>query len=96
MSLQAAKMSPPVEGTMPPVALAKRRWGAPMNQPIQNWQGRRVWLVGASSGIGLACAKALQEAGAHVHVSARDLGTLSEWAAACKTKACPLSLCHWT
>jgi NADP-dependent 3-hydroxy acid dehydrogenase YdfG len=63
-----------------------------MNQPIQNWQGRRVWLVGASSGIGLACAKAMQAAGAHVIVSARDLGTLSEWAAVCKTKGLPVAL----
>ena len=92
MSLHAAKMTPPVDGTMPPVAIAKRRWGAPMNQPIQNWQGRRVWLVGASSGIGLACAKAMQAAGAHVIVSARDLGTLSEWAAVCKTKGLPVAL----
>ena len=92
MSLQAAKMTPPADGTMPPVVLAKRRWGAPMNQPIQNWQGRRVWLVGASSGIGLACAKALQAAGAHVHVSARDLGTLSEWAAACRAEGLPVEL----
>ncbi len=92
MSLHAAKMTPPVDGTMPPVAIAKRRWGAPMNQPIQNWQGRRVWLVGASSGIGLACAKAMQAAGAHVIVSARDLGTLSEWAAVCKTKGLPVVL----
>jgi NADP-dependent 3-hydroxy acid dehydrogenase YdfG len=92
MSLHAAKMTPPVDGTMPPVAIAKRRWGAPMNQPIQNWQGRRVWLVGASSGIGLACAKAMQAAGAHVIVSARDLGTLSEWAEVCKTKGLPVAL----
>ena len=92
MSLQAAKMTPPADGTMPPVALAKRRWGAPMNPPLQNWQGRRVWLVGASSGIGLACAKALQAAGAHVHVSARDLGTLSEWAAACRAEGLPVEL----
>ena len=92
MSLHAAKMTPPVDGTMPPVAIAKRRWGAPMNQPIQNWQGRRVWLVGASRGIGLACAKAMQAAGAHVIVSARDLGTLSEWAAVCKTKGLPVAL----
>jgi NADP-dependent 3-hydroxy acid dehydrogenase YdfG len=63
-----------------------------MNQPIQNWQGRRVWLVGASSGIGLACAKAMQAVGAHVIVSARDLGTLSEWAAACKAKGLPVAL----
>ena len=92
MSLQAAKMTPPADSTAPLGASAKRRWGAPMNQPIQNWQGRRVWLVGASSGIGLACAKAMQAAGAHVIVSARDLGTLSEWAAVCKAKGLPVAL----
>jgi NADP-dependent 3-hydroxy acid dehydrogenase YdfG len=92
MSLQTAKMTPPVDSTIASRAPAKRRWGAPMNQPIQNWQGRRVWLVGASSGIGLACAKALQAAGAHVTVSARDLGTLSEWAAVCKTQGLPVEL----
>ena len=92
MSLQVAKMTPPVSSTTPPATPTKRRWGAPMNQPIQNWQGRRVWLVGASSGIGLACAKAMQAAGAHVIVSARDLGTLSEWAAGCKTQGLPVAL----
>jgi hypothetical protein len=28
----------------------------PFNPPITNWQGRSVWLIGASSGIGLATA----------------------------------------
>jgi NADP-dependent 3-hydroxy acid dehydrogenase YdfG len=49
-------------------------------------------LVGASSGIGLACAKALHAAGAQVIVSARDLGTLSEWAATCKSQGLPVEL----
>jgi len=57
-----------------------RRWGQPFNAPLQDWQGKRVWLVGASSGIGLACAQALQAAGAHVVISARELGALSDWA----------------
>ena len=81
MSLQAAKMAAPDTATLKPLAPLKRRWGAPLNAPMQDWRGRRVWLVGASSGIGLACAKALHAAGAHVIVSARDLGMLSEWAA---------------
>ena len=33
-----------------------------LNKGITDWQGRRVWLVGASTGIGLACAQALRTA----------------------------------
>jgi NADP-dependent 3-hydroxy acid dehydrogenase YdfG len=92
VSLQAAKIAAPDTATLKPLAPLKRRWGAPLNAPMQDWRGRRVWLVGASSGIGLACAKALHAAGAHVIVSARDLGTLSEWAASCKSEGLPLEL----
>lgn len=46
------------------------------NPPITDWQGRRVWLVGASSGIGLATASALHQRGARVTVSARNAEAL--------------------
>ena len=92
MSLQAAKIEAPKASTLSPPSPVKRKWGAPLNAPIQDWRGRRVWLVGASSGIGLACAKALHAAGAQVLVSARDLGTLSEWAATCKSQGLPVEL----
>lgn len=54
----------------------------PLNPPLNHWVGRRVWLVGASSGIGAACARALTRAGATVVVSARNEATL---AALCDT-----------
>jgi len=92
VSLQTAKIEVPKASTLTPSSPVRRRWGAPLNAPIQDWRGRRVWLVGASSGIGLACAKALHAAGAQVIVSARDLGTLSEWAATCKSQGLPVEL----
>lgn len=45
--------------------------GQPLNQPIRDWTDRRVWIVGASSGIGAALALALLAAGARVAISAR-------------------------
>ena len=47
-----------------------------LNPRITQWQGRSVWLIGASSGIGLATAKALHAAGARVTVSARKTDLL--------------------
>jgi len=44
----------------------------PFNTPIQSWAGRRVWVVGASQGIGEAVARALIEREARVALSARN------------------------
>ncbi len=55
------------------------RWFLPLNTPITDWQGRSVWLIGASSGIGLATAKALHAAGARVVVSARNADLLQQF-----------------
>ncbi len=51
-----------------------------LNPKITNWHGKRVWLVGASTGIGRATAIALHAAGATVIVSARSVATLAELA----------------
>lgn len=52
----------------------------PLNPRIQDWKGQRVWLIGASSGIGRATAAALHARGASVVVSARNLAALDDFA----------------
>jgi len=52
----------------------------PLNPKIAGWQGRRVWLVGASTGIGRATAVRLHAAGARVAVSARSALPLEAFA----------------
>ena len=47
-----------------------------MNPRISNWAGKRVWVIGASTGIGLATAQLLVELGARVAFSARSLDKL--------------------
>jgi short-subunit dehydrogenase len=43
-----------------------------LNPCMQNWHGKTVWLIGASTGIGRATASALHAQGARVIVSARN------------------------
>jgi NAD(P)-dependent dehydrogenase (short-subunit alcohol dehydrogenase family) len=52
----------------------------PLNPPMQDWQDRSVWVVGASSGIGRATAEALLQAGAKVAVSSRQEAPLQSLA----------------
>ncbi len=47
-----------------------------MNPKIKDWKGRRVWLVGASTGIGAAMAHELARRGARLALSARSADTL--------------------
>ncbi len=54
----------------------------PLNPRLASWEGRRVWLVGASTGIGRAVASALHGKGARVYVSARGEQALGEFASA--------------
>ena len=52
----------------------------PLNTRIEDWTGRVVWLVGASTGIGRATAELLHARGAKVVVSARKATTLEAFA----------------
>jgi len=50
-----------------------------LNPPLQDWRGKRVWIVGASTGIGHATAAALHGLGAQVIVSARKAQALDDF-----------------
>ncbi len=43
-----------------------------LNPRVRDWRGRRVWIVGASSGIGAAVARELFTRGARVALSVRS------------------------
>ncbi|WP_219116572.1 SDR family oxidoreductase [Janthinobacterium sp. UMAB-56] len=49
-----------------------------MNRKISSWAGKHVWIIGASSGIGAACATSLLEQGACVALSARHRASLEQ------------------
>jgi NAD(P)-dependent dehydrogenase (short-subunit alcohol dehydrogenase family) len=53
----------------------------PLNPPVRNWEGRVVWVVGGSSGIGHAVACDLARQGAKVVVSARNVQALDAFVA---------------
>lgn len=50
-----------------------------LNPAITDWHGKRVWLIGASSGIGRAVAESLHARGAQVIVSARQQVALDDF-----------------
>ena len=52
-----------------------------MNPRITDWRGKRVWVIGASTGIGRATAELLHGLGATVALSARRSGRLQAAAA---------------
>lgn len=50
----------------------------PLNPPFPSYAGRRVWVIGASYGIGAALARELMRRGARVALSARKRDLLEE------------------
>ncbi len=66
-----------------------------LNRPIRSWTGRRVWVIGASTGIGEALALQLIERGARVAVSARGgdaLRAMASRAPEGRVRALPLDV----
>ncbi len=64
-----------------------------LNHPIVDWSTQRVWLIGASSGIGAALAQQLHARGARVALSARRVQALEQQVAALgPARACALPL----
>ena len=52
----------------------------PLNPPIRQWTGYRIWIIGASSGIGAAVAKQLADKGARLAISGRRENELRQLA----------------
>jgi len=48
-----------------------------LNRPCVDWAGQRIWVIGASSGIGAALSRRLVELGARVAVSSRNGAALA-------------------
>lgn len=68
-----------------------------MNRPIRDWSGKRVWIVGASTGIGAALVRELASKGARVALSARSRDKLEALAqGAAGSLALPLDLTDTT
>jgi short-subunit dehydrogenase len=61
---QSATLAPLIRPQMPGLF-------APLNPPFADYRGRRVWVIGASYGIGAAIARELLDRGAKVALSAR-------------------------
>lgn len=47
-----------------------------LNMPVTSWAGQRIWIIGASSGIGAALAQQIMQQGAEVIISARRVDAL--------------------
>ncbi len=63
-----------------------------LNPKIRGWRGQRVWVIGASTGIGAAVARDLINAGARVALSARSRGRLDALAEGTDAIVAPLDI----
>jgi short-subunit dehydrogenase len=64
----------------------------PLNPPIASWTAQRVWIIGASTGIGASIARKLLAAGARVALSARKRAPLDAIAAGKDALVLPLDV----
>lgn len=67
--------------TKQPAAMPSRARGWTMNPRVRDWRGTRVWVIGASTGIGAETARLLLSRGARVALSARNAAALEGVAA---------------
>jgi short-subunit dehydrogenase len=66
---------------------------APLNPPLAGWTDRRVWVIGASYGIGAAIAREALARGARVTLSARKRDLLTQVAAGqVRARVAPLDI----
>jgi short-subunit dehydrogenase len=63
-----------------------------LNRSFRSWQGRRVWLIGASYGLGAALARELINQGARVALSARTRDLLDAIAESTDAVVAPLDV----
>lgn len=63
-----------------------------LNPKIARWSGQRVWVIGASTGIGAALARTLIDAGARVALSARSRDRLAAIAEGTDATVAPLDV----
>ena len=56
----------------------------PSNKVIKDFKDKNIWIIGASSGIGEACAKKLSSLGARLIISSRNTSSLEKVAHACQ------------
>ena len=85
MNRQFVANSPPatpVASSAQAVRSARWSWWQTPNRRRSNWQGQRVWLIGASSGIGQALAWRYYRAGWRLALVARRVSELQQWVSA--------------